>query len=349
MNKDPYQILGVEKNASKDEIKKAFRKLAHEHHPDHGGDQEKFKEINAAYQILSDDQKRQQYDQFGQTFDGAQGFPGGGFGGAQGMRFEDLNDLFGDFFGGFGGATRARRARGADVLVDVGLSFKESIFGVEKEIQVSKNNTCERCGGQGAEPSSAMKTCTNCDGQGFKVETKHTILGSVQTKVACATCHGRGEVPEKPCEACSGSGVEFARKTMRVEIPAGVESGMKIRVRGQGEAIGPQGEPGDLYLQVRIEADPRFERVGSDIFTKKKIGFSQAALGDEVDVDTVDGTVKLKIPAGTQGGDKLRLRGKGVQAGLRRGDQIVIVQVVTPKKLNRKQKQAIRELDLREG
>lgn len=344
MSMNPYEILGVEKSASKDDIKSAFRKKAHEHHPDKGGDPEKFKEINAAYQILNDDQKRQQFDQFGTTFDqaGAGGFGGGqGFGGFQGMNFEDLGDLFGDMFGG----SRSRRARGNDILVDVEVSFKESIFGTEKEIQVSKENLCERCGGEGAEPSSSMKTCASCDGNGIRVEVKRTILGAVQTKTTCSACHGRGEVPETACDNCSGSGTQYGRKTLRVDIPAGVENGMKIRVRAQGESIGAAGEPGDLYLQLHVKDDRRFERVGNNVFVVKNIGFTQAALGDEVEVDTVDGSVKLKIPAGVQSGDKLKLKGKGVRG---RGDQIVVVQVVTPKKLSRKEKKILEELDLKE-
>ncbi|MCH8049447.1 molecular chaperone DnaJ [Patescibacteria group bacterium] len=352
MDKDPYKILGVDKNAGKDEIKRAFRKLAHEHHPDKGGDQERFKEINGAYQILSDDKKRQHYDQFGTTFDQAGGF-GGFSGGAgpgsawQGMHFEDLGDLFGEMFGAFGGRRR-RRARGADIQIDVRISFKESVFGVEKEISLSKNNTCERCGGEGTEPSSSMKTCSDCDGSGTRVTTQHTILGSVQRRTACPTCHGRGQVPEKKCIACDGFGVQHGRKILRVEIPAGVEEGMKIRVHGQGVAIGLAGETGDLYLHIHVASDPRFERVGKDIYIEKKIGFTQAAMGDEVDVDTVDGKVKLKIPAGTQSGDKLRLKGKGIQSGRGRGDQIVVIKVVTPKKLSRKQKHLLKDLDLRE-
>lgn len=348
MSMNPYEILGVEKSASKDDIKRAFRKKAHQHHPDKGGDPEKFKEINAAYQILNDDQKRQQFDQFGTTFDqaGAGGFGGGqGFGGFQGMHFEDLGDLFGDMFGGGFGGGRARTARGNDILVDVEVSFKESIFGTEKEIQVSKENLCERCGGEGAEPATQMKTCSDCDGNGVRLEVKRTILGAVQTKTACSTCHGKGEVPETACENCDGSGTQYGRKTLRVDIPAGVENGMKIRVRGQGESIGAAGEPGDLYLQLHVKDDPRFERAGNNVFVKKNIGFTQAALGDEVEVDTVDGSVKLKIPSGTQSGDKLKLKGKGVRG---RGDQIVIVQVVTPKKLSRKQKKVLEELDLKE-
>ena len=344
MSKDYYKILDVEKGASKDEIKKAFRKKAHQFHPDKdGGDEAKFKEANEAYQVLSDDQKRSQYDQFGTTFDGA---GAGGFGGTQGfsgMNFEDLGDIFGDLFGSRGGG--ARRQTGNDILVDIDISFKESIFGAEKEINLSKNNDCERCGGVGAEPGTKLKTCGDCDGNGFTVKMQRTMLGAMQARVACGVCRGQGEVPETPCGDCSGQGVSHGRKTLRVDVPAGIESGMRIRVRGEGEALGAGAQPGDLYIRIHVDSDSRFERAGNDIYSKQDVGFTQAALGDEVEVDTVDGRVKLKIPAGTQSGDKLRLKGKGVKGG---GDQYVIVRVKTPKKLNRKQKNLLEELDLRE-
>ncbi len=345
MAKDFYKTLNVEKGASQADIKKAFRKAAHEHHPDKGGDESKFKEVNEAYQVLGDETKRQQYDTYGQAFDGAGGPGAGGFGGfgGQGVNFEDLGDLFGDMFGGGG---RGRRARGSDIQVDVTLSFKESVFGVEKEIAVSKNNTCERCAGTGGEPATKMETCDDCNGEGTKTTVQRTILGNVQAKIACTTCHGTGETPEEKCTTCDGIGLDYGRRTLRINIPSGVEDGMRIRVRGEGESIGASGETGDLYLNVHVKNDPRFHREGMNIYLEKEIGFTQAALGDEVQADTVDGKVKLKIPAGTQNGDKLRMKGKGVQSGRGRGDQIVIVKVVTPKKLSRKQKKLMEELDL---
>ncbi len=349
MSKDYYSILGVEKNASKEELKQAFRKKAHELHPDKGGDEAKFKEVNEAYHILSDDEKRRQYDQFGTTFDNAGAGGYGGFSGGQGfqgMNFEDLGDIFsGMFGGGFGGHSRAR---GNDILMDLDLTFKESVFGVEKEITLSKNSSCERCAGTGAEPGTKMKTCTDCQGQGFKTTVQRTMLGAVQTRTTCTTCRGLGEEPETRCSSCHGTGLEYGRKNLRVDIPAGVEDGNRIRLRGQGESIGAEGEAGDLYLQIHVKADPRFERQGNTIYFLKKIGFSQAALGDEVEVETVDGSAKLKIPAGTQSGDKLRMRGKGVKSGSSRGDQIVVVQVVTPKRLGRKEKKLLEELNLKE-
>lgn len=352
MSKDYYKILGIEKGASKDEIKKAFRKKAHEFHPDKAtGDEAKFKEINEAYQVLSDEQKRAQYDQFGQTFNGGAGPGAGGFGGFGGghgfnVNFEDLGDIFGDFFGGGGARGSQARVRGQDIQMDIKLSFKESIFGVEKEISVNKHNDCDRCGGNGAEPGTSMKTCPDCSGSGFTIHTRHTILGAMQSRVTCATCDGSGEIPEQACTACHGAGTIYGRKSIRVNIPPGVEQSNRIRVRNQGEAV-KGGDAGDLYLVLHVEHDPRFEKVGENIVVNKKIGFTQAALGDEVQVDTVDGKVKLKIPAGTQSGDKLRLKGKGVPYNRGRGDQIVMVNVETPKKLSRHQKKLLDELDLR--
>lgn len=358
--KDFYKILGVEKSASQDDVKRAFRKLAHEHHPDKkGGNEAKFKEINEAYQVLGDETKRKQYDQFGSAafdgsgggnpFGGGGGFPGGGFnfdfGGAGG--FEDLGDILGGMFGG-GGGGRQRHPQGENIEVGIRLTFKEAVFGVEKEIPISRNSTCTRCAGTMAEPGTSMKTCTTCDGKGFRIVTQRTMLGAMQMKAACDECHGVGERPEKVCSECQGKGVVHGRTTVRVDIPAGVDDGVTVRVRGEGESIGSLGEKGDLYLRIRVEADPRFTREGSTIYVKKKIGFTQAALGDTVDVETVDGKVEVKIPQGTQSGDELRLRGKGVPSHRGRGDQIVIIQVITPTKLDKKVQELLREANLKE-
>ncbi len=345
--KDYYKILGVEKSATQEEIKKAFRKAAHEHHPDKGGDEAKFKEYNEAYQVLGDETKRQQYDQFGTTFDGAGG--GGGFNGfsgfGQGMNFEDLGDIFGDMFG-FGGGARGRTKKGQDIVVDVTLSFKDAIFGIEKEISLSKNKTCERCSGNGAEPGTKLKECGTCHGQGFETKAQRTMFGVVQTRVACSACGGNGEIPETACTECRGYGTSYGRETLRVSIPAGVEDGMKIRVRGGGEAV-QGGEKGDLFLRLHVEGDKRFVREDLTIHSERTIGFTQAALGDEVLTDTIEGPVKLKIPAGTQSGDKLRLKNKGVPSNRGRGDHIVHIQVETPTKLSREQRRLIEELNLR--
>ncbi len=344
MAKDYYQILGVDKSASADEIKRAFRKLAHEHHPDKGGDEAKFKEINEAYQGLSDPEKRARYDQFGSA-DGPQGFGGGGFpGGFDPNAFGDLGDIFGSFFGGGG---RGRTPKGQDIEMELHLNFKESVFGVAKEIPVHKTSDCPRCGATGAEPGTKLKTCDTCKGKGFTISNQRTILGSVQVRNACHDCNGRGEKPEQVCSECHGQGVSSGRKTLRVDIPAGVEDGMRIRVRGEGESIGTQGEAGDLYLFLRVSADARFTRNGSTIYLKKNIGFTQAALGDSVQVDTVEGPVSMKIPPGTQSGDELRLRGKGVPSQRGRGDQIVVIQVVTPTKLDKNARRLLEEMNLK--
>jgi molecular chaperone DnaJ len=347
VSKDYYKILGVERGASQDEIKKAFRKLAHEHHPDKGGNEAKFKEINEAYQALGDADKRARYDQFGSA-DGPQGFGGGGFpGGFDPNAFGDLGDLFGSFFGG-GSGRSSRQAKGDDIETELFLTFKESIFGVSKEITLHKTGSCARCGGQGAEPGTKLKTCDTCQGKGFTIANQRTMLGTVQMRVACTACAGRGEKPEKPCTDCQGEGVTRGRKTLRIDVPAGVEDGMQMRVRGEGESLGAQGQPGDLYVRLRVPPDPRFVRQGTTLYVRKNIGFTQAALGDTVQVDTVDGPVSMKIPPGTQSGEELRLRGKGVPGNRGRGDQIVIVQVVTPTKVDKHMRQALEELNLRE-
>lgn len=351
MAKDYYKILGVEKNASADDLKKAFRGLAHKHHPDKpGGDAEKFKEINEAYQVLGDADKRAKYDQFGSSaFDGSGGggnpFGGGfDFSGFQGgAGFEDLGDIFGGMFGG----GRRGPPRGNDIQVDVDLSFHDAVFGVDRDVTLTKPTTCARCGGIGGEPGSKMKTCKECDGKGVKTVSQRTILGTIQTKVSCPACDGEGEIPEKPCTECTGTGIARRKMSLTVTIPAGTDDGVTYRVRGEGEAV-RGGQSGDLLVRVHVEPDPRFEREGSTIHSQAKIGFTQAALGDEIDVETVDGRVDLKIPAGTQGGSQFRLRGKGVPHRGGRGDQVVTVEVVTPTKLTKEQRELIEKLNLRE-
>lgn len=352
MAKDYYHILGVDKKASAEDLKKAFRALAHKHHPDKpGGNVEKFKEINEAYQALGDAEKRAKYDQFGSAaFDGSGGggpnpFGGGGgfdFSGFQGGGFEDLGDIFGGMFGG----GRQRQQRGNDIQVDVDLSFKDAVFGVDRPVSLTKPSTCVRCGGVGGEPGSKMKSCHDCGGKGIKNVTQRTILGNVQTRVSCPSCDGEGEIPEKPCTECQGSGVARRKVSLTVTIPAGTDDGVVYRVRGEGEAM-RGGQAGDLLVRVHVEPDPRFEREGSTVYSSAKIGFTQAALGDDIDVETLDGTVELKIPAGTQGGAQFRLRGKGVPSRSGRGDQVVTVEVVTPTKLSREQRELLEKLNLR--
>lgn len=350
MSKDYYKILGVEKGASQDDVKRAFRKLAHEHHPDKGGNADKFKEVNEAYQVLGDAEKRKRYDQFGSA-EGPQGF--GGFGGGQGFpggfdssMFEEFGDIFGNMFGAGGGRGRRSR-RGEDIAVAITLSFKEAVFGVTKEIPLSRTGKCERCAGIGAEPGTKMQTCVTCKGKGTTVQVAQTMLGNMRMQVPCQDCDGRGEKPEKMCTQCHGEGTQHSRKTITVDIPPGVDDGVQLRVRGEGEAA-QGGDTGDLYVQLRVTADPRFRREGTTIYSEKIIGFTQAALGDKVTVDVVDGKVELTIPQGTQSGDQLRLKGKGVPgARSGRGDHIVIVKVQTPTKLSKQETELLKELNHR--
>jgi molecular chaperone DnaJ len=355
MGKDYYHILGVTKGAGPEEIKRAFHKLAHQYHPDKaGGNEEKFKEINEAYQVLSDPQKRAQYDQFGSAaFEqggfgaGAQGFSGFDFSGFSGP--EDLGDLFGDMFGFGGGArgSRSRRARGADIQVDVDLDFHEAVFGGEKEMSVTKFSSCRRCGGSGGEPGTDVKTCGTCGGSGVIVRAQRTILGTVQSRHTCPDCAGEGSIPSKPCSSCAGEGVEKQRKTLIVSIPSGVEDGNTLRLRKEGETV-KGGSSGDLFVRLHVRPHKHFHKEGNTIYSKRSIGFTQAALGDKIEVETVDGVVTLTIPAGTSSGTQFRLRGKGVPMRSGRGDHIVEVSVLTPKKLSKEQKQFLEMLNLRE-
>src|SRR3989344_2917055 len=284
MAQDYYNLLGISKSASAEEIKAAFRKLAHQHHPDKpGGNAEKFKEINAAYQVLGDPEKRAKYDQFGSAAFENGGMGGNPFGGG-GYDFSgfqqggvDLGDIFGEMFG-FGGG---RHKRGADVRGDVDLTLKDAAFGVEREFSLNRTLPCERCGSVGAEPGSKMKECAECSGKGTKTHTQRTILGNIQTKTMCGACQGEGEIPEKKCTTCAGAGLEKARKTLTVEIPAGVDDGATLRLSGEGEAV-KGGERGDLHIRVHVEPDRRFERDGDTLFSSEKIGFTQAALGTKL-------------------------------------------------------------------
>lgn len=360
MAKDYYGILGIGKNATQDEIKRVFRKLAHELHPDKGGDPKKFKEVNEAYQVLSDAEKRKQYDQYGTTFEQAQA--SGGFGGFEGFRdftgftegmgvnFEDLGDLFGGIFGGgMGGRSRSRSGRarkGRDIQADLKITFHDSVFGVEKEIELWKTVACDRCHGKGAEPGSTVKTCATCRGQGQVRQAQRTFLGMVETVVTCDVCGGQGERFETVCSKCRGGGVAKELRKMRVKVPAGIADGQTIRLTGEGEAGSVGGQAGDLYLTVRVADDKRFTRDGDDLHSEASLSFSQAALGTTLDVETVDGVVALKIPAGTQSGQEFRLKGKGV-AHLKssgRGDHLVHVHVATPKDVSRRQRDLFEQL-----
>ena len=345
MPKDYYKTLGAEKGASPEELKKAFRSLAHKYHPDKGGDPEKFKEVNEAYQVLGDPEKRQKYDQFGSAAFEQGGMGGGGFpGGFSGAGFEDLSDLFGDMFGG----GRQRRSRGDDIQVDVTLAFREAAFGVQRDVELYKTVRCEHCDGSGAEPGSGKKTCATCGGAGQVTASQRTVFGTFQTRRPCGTCHGRGDVVEKPCARCRGAGAAKGMRKIRVTIPAGIDHGELIRLSGEGEYGGIGNEPGDLYLRVSVKRDPQFERDGNDLRITQEIGFSTAALGGSVDVPTLESTAELKISAGTQSNTVIRLRGKGIadpRTG-QIGDQYVLVVVKTPDKLSKEQKKLLEELGL---
>ncbi len=363
MANDYYKILGVDKSASDDEIKKAYRRLAHKHHPDKsGGDEAKFKEINEAYQVLSDKTKRSQYDQFGQTFNqaggGGQGFGGfegfdfGNFGkqGQGGFEFNfgqdggDFSDIFSDIFGG--GRSRGGRKTGQDIQVDAEISFDEMVKGVKKEFKLYKRVICDRCHGSGGEPGEKEEICPTCKGSGKIQRMVRSILGTFSQTSICPTCHGKGKIYSKKCSKCGGDGRVRQEEIVRVEIPAGIFSGQTISVRGKGEA-GEQGAPaGDLYVNVHIRPHEKFKREEFDILSTEKISFSQAALGDKIEVETVDGKIKMKIPDGTQSGELFRIRDKGVPrlGGRGRGDHLVKIIVEIPKKLTREQKIIIENL-----
>lgn len=362
MGKDYYKVLGVDKGASQDDIKKAFRKKAHEYHPDKAnGDEAKFKEINEAYQVLGNAKKRGQYDQFGSSFEQAQA--GGGFSGFDGFRdasgyangfnvnMDDLGDIFGgigDIFGfGGGGGGRNRTRRGADIQVLFTIDFNDAVFGSEKEVSLQKKIKCNKCNGNGAEPGTKIEKCPTCKGTGRTTRAQRTIFGNVQVQAVCEDCQGEGEKFAKACTKCGGLGAVQDKVNFKVKIPAGIDNGETIRLSGQGEA-GDKGTPaGDLYLKIKVTPDKRFAREGYDIRTEAKISFTQAALGDKIDVDTIEGKVKLKIPAGTQSGTIFKLRGKGVTRlqGSGRGDHYVKVVVQTPTSLSKKQKDLLKELD----
>jgi len=361
MGKDYYKVLGVDKGASQDEIKKAFRQKAHQCHPDKaGGDEAKFKEINEAYQVLGDQKKRAQYDQFGSSFEHAQA--GGGFQGFEGFRdfsgytngfnvnMDDLGEMFGGFgdIFGFGGGTRNKRAhRGRDIQMILEVDFLDAVFGADKDVSLKKTVKCDHCHGNCAEPGSKIETCQTCGGTGRVTKIQRTILGNMQVQTTCEACGGEGKMYNQKCTKCHGSGVCQEIVNLKINIPAGINNGETIRLSGQGEAGEKGAQSGDLYLQIRVKPDKRFERDDYDIKSKAEISFTQAALGDKIEVETVDGYVKLYIPDGTQSGTVFKLKGKGVERlqGRGRGDHLVEIIVKTPKSLSRKQKELLRELD----
>ncbi len=352
--RDYYEVLGVKKDASPDEIKKAFRRAAVEHHPDRGGDETKFKELNEAYEVLKDSEKRKRYDQFGHAGVGgaAGGNPfGGGFGGAQGQNinfdFGDLGlgDIFGSFFGGGApGGGRPKQTRGRDVEAGVEIGFEDAVFGTEADLNLQLDDTCEHCKGSRAEPGHELKTCDQCKGSGQVINVTRTIFGNIQQPGVCPKCHGTGKVPEKACTVCKGKGVHTKRQTIQLKIPAGIDDGATIRLREHGEAIAG-GPKGDLYVNVRVRPHKKFTREGDLILSEEHVGMVEAALGAEIDVDTVDGPVRMKVPAGTQSGSDFKLSNHGVPhlRGNTRGAHIVTIVVDTPTKLSKHQQELLRE------
>ena len=353
--RDFYEVLGVSKDASDDEIKKAFRKAAVKHHPDkEGGDETKFKEVNEAYEVLKDKQKRQRYDQFGHagvggSASGGDGNPfGGGFDGfsSQGFEFNfgdgGLGDIFGQFFGG--GSQQRGPSRGNDIETQITLNFEDAIFGVEREIELMLDAECSHCKGTTVEPGSSMKTCPTCKGAGQQTRVMNTMFGAIQQAVTCSDCKGRGKVPEKVCSQCHGKGTERTSQKMTIKIPAGIDDGSTIRLKERGEAMA-NGPRGDLYVHVRVKAHKKFTREADLILSEEHISMVDAALGAEIEVETVDGMITMKVPAGTQSGTDFKLSGHGVPhvRSDKRGAHIVQLLVDTPTKLSKKQKELLEE------
>ncbi len=361
MAKDYYELLGVDKKASKDDIKKAFRTLAHKYHPDKkGGDDAKFKEINEAYSVLSDDKKRAEYDSYGRVFSGASGGnPGqGGFGGGAGFGdfdfsqftqggtgngFEfDLGDIFGNVFGG--GRSRAQAKRGRDISIDIELSFEEAIFGVERTILLNKVSKCEVCGGSGSEKGSEQATCPTCNGKGQIREVKKTFFGQFEQSSTCETCHGTGKIPKVKCHACRGAGILKKETEIKVKIPAGIDNGEMMRLSGMGEAIAG-GQAGDLYVRVYVKKHPIFHKDGNNLVMNLNVKLTDALLGSEYNVNSLDGMLKVKIPEGVTHGEVLRVKGKGVPLdGRGRGDLMIKLNILIPKKLSKEAKKKIEDL-----
>ncbi|HSX24090.1 MAG TPA: molecular chaperone DnaJ [Candidatus Saccharimonadales bacterium] len=355
--RDYYEVLGVSKGASADEIKKAYRKAAVEHHPDKGGDETKFKEISEAYEVLKDDKKRQRYDQFGHA--GVGGSTGGGnpfegfsgFGGqGQEIHFDfgdlGLGDIFGNFFGGNAGGRSQRQARGRDVETTVEIDFEQAVFGTEIDLNLRLEDTCEHCKGTTVEPGHEMVTCDECKGSGQVVTATRTIFGNIQQAQTCPKCKGLGKVPEKACTVCHGKGTKSKDQEIRLKVPAGIDDdGATIRLREHGEAIA-HGPKGDLYVHIRVRPHKQFTREGDLILSETHIGMVEAALGTEIEIETVDGLVKMKVPAGTQSGTDFKLSGHGVPHLKRdsRGAHIVTVLVDTPTKLTKQQQELLEQL-----
>ncbi len=365
MPEDYYNILGVEKNASQEDIKRAFHKLAHKYHPDKGGDEKKFKEINEAYQVLSDKSKREQYDQFGRVFENGQGGSYGSAGenpfgswawgnrpqgGEDGVEFDfgDIGDIFEDFFGGGGRKTTKKDTRkGKDIQVDIEIPLEKTLKEFTETISIKKYATCHRCQGDGGEPETKIKECFSCRGTGQVQQVKKTILGSYTTLATCPECKGEGTIPEKPCNVCRGEGRVKEEETIGIHIPAGIDSNQVIKVEGKGEAGKKGGKAGNLFVRIFVKKHSTFERRGDDLFSEVAISFSQATLGDEIEIKSLEGTdILLQVPAGTESGKVLRISGKGIPHfnGYGKGSLYIELRIKTPKKLSKEQKELLEKL-----
>ncbi len=348
--KDYYDLLGVDKKATKDDIKKAFHKLAHKFHPDKSsGDADKFKEVSEAYSILSDDKKRAEYDSYGQNFGGG---AGAGYNGAQGFDFSQFQDAFnnggfnfdfgdlGDFFGGGGGRAR----RGHDVSIDLEISFKESVFGTKRVVLLAKTAQCDTCHGNGAKPGTEVETCKHCGGSGRVHETSNTIFGQISMQQTCKWCHGNGKIPKEKCTTCRGEGVLRKQVEVDINVPAGIDGGEMIRLTGAGEAV-QGGASGDLYVKIHVTGDPRYRKDGINILTDLSVKLTDAMLGADYQVETLDGIETVSVPAGVTHGESLSIKGKGIPGGRgKRGDFVVRVKITLPQKLSKNAKNLIEKL-----
>ncbi len=343
--RDYYEVLGIGREASEEELKKAFRRLALEYHPDRNkekGASERFKEVSEAYQVLTDPTKRSQYDRYGHVDLGRNG---GGFNGFEG--FGGFGDIFDAFFGGFCSRTRTAAVRGADLQMQVTVSFEEAVFGAEKEMQLERTEICAQCVGSRSEPGAEPSMCSNCKGSGEVRRSHQSVFGQFVQVGTCGTCRGEGRIITKPCTRCRGMGRERRSRRLAITIPAGIESGAQLRLSGEGEPGANMGGPGDLYVSVLVKAHPILQRQGNDIVLRQPVNIAQAALGHQVMVPTIDGETELTISPGTQSGDVLRLKGKGVphlRNPRRRGDQLVYVAVQVPRTLTEEQRRLMEEL-----
>lgn len=354
MSKDYYNILGIDRKASKDDVKKAFRKLAHKFHPDKkGGDAAKFKEVSEAYSVLSDDKKRAEYDSYGRVFSDGSGGGGTGGGGnpfGEGFDFSgfntnfegvDFGDIFSEFFGA-GGRERARRGR--DISIDLEMPFNEAVFGTERKILLAKTSTCDTCKGSGATPGTEMMTCEVCNGKGKVHETRRSFFGSFSTTSACTTCRGSGKVPKQKCSVCHGMGVHRRDEEISLRIPPGIEDGEVIRLSGGGEAV-PGGAAGDLYVKIHVKKHSLFVKEGNNLVTNLSIKLSTALLGGEYRISTLDGDMTVKIPTGVTFGEVLRIKGRGVPYEKnKRGDLLIKLSIELPNKLNKEAERLVEEL-----